>query len=115
MGTLPVLLSGKRWFMDAAFQPTTIQPANTMKILRYAVMSMIAVMLSASGGMAQTILTNSYTNSFSAGGNTNDFSNSGSVHSWLYWYGVGYGNTPVTNDVTMDAGGDPTSGSLFLD
>jgi len=61
---------------------------------------------------AQT-LTTSYTNDFDLGGNTNDFSNSGSVASWIQWYGVGGGNAHMTNDVTMDSAGQTnTSGSL---
>jgi hypothetical protein len=64
---------------------------------------------------AQTFLTDTYTNNFAVGANTEPFADSGSVASWIYWYGdVGYGNTQMTNDITMDAGGDPTSGSLLV-
>jgi hypothetical protein len=63
---------------------------------------------------AQTFLTDSYTNTFGTGGNTSPFSGSGSVASWLYWYSNPGGNKGVTNDVTMDAGNDPSSGSLLI-
>jgi len=61
---------------------------------------------------AQTIVTTSYTNTFDTGGETTFFSGSGSVASWLYWYGQITG--AMTNDPTMDAQGDTnTSGSLY--
>lgn len=70
---------------------------------------------SESQSQAQTFLTDTYTNNFAVGANTEPFADSGSVASWIYWYGdVGYGNTQMTNDITMDAGGDPTSGSLLV-
>src|SRR6202012_3530922 len=62
-------------------------------------------------GQAQTTLTNTYIQTFSTGGNTTPFAGSGSVAGWLYWYSI-YGNVDMTNDPSMDAGGDPTSGSL---
>jgi hypothetical protein len=43
---------------------------------------------------------------------TNTFDTSTSTASWIYWYGLGFGNTPMTFDPTMDALNDPNSGSL---
>lgn len=43
---------------------------------------------------------------------TNTFGDSTSVASWIYWYGLGYNNTAMTWDGTMDAGGNSGSGSL---
>jgi hypothetical protein len=64
--------------------------------------------------VAQTILTNSYTNSFPTSGNTTPFTG-GSVASWINWYGLGFNNTPMTNDPTMDAQGNTNnSGSLLV-
>jgi hypothetical protein len=65
-------------------------------------------------GQAQTFLTGSYTNSFENGGKTSPFAGSGSVYSWIYWYNVPGGNIGITNDVHMDAGNNPTSGSLYI-
>jgi len=65
-------------------------------------------------GHAQTFLTGSYTNSFDNGGNTSPFAGSGSVASWLYWYNTPGNNLPITNDVHMDAGGNSSSGSLYI-
>lgn len=63
----------------------------------------------------QVALTSSYTNSFPTGGNTAPFAGSGSVASWVYWYGLGHDNTPMTNDVTMDAQNNTNvSGSLLV-
>ena len=42
---------------------------------------------------------------------TNDFNAANSAASWIYWYGLGYNNTAMTWDSTMDAGSG--SGSLF--
>jgi hypothetical protein len=67
-----------------------------------------------STSMAQTTLTNSYTNSFPTAGNTTYFTG-GSVASWIYWYGLGFGNTAITNDPSMDAQNQTnTSGSLYV-
>jgi hypothetical protein len=91
-----------------------------MKICRnvisaLAVVAVLTFALAASRGLAQTILTNSYTNSFLTGGNTTDFYGSGSVASWIYWYGLGFNDTPMTNDPTMTASGDTnTYGSLYV-
>jgi hypothetical protein len=64
---------------------------------------------------AQTTLTNSYTNTFDTGGVKIAFAGTGSVASWVYWYGLGYNNTLMTNDPTMDAQGKTnTSGSLLV-
>ncbi len=62
----------------------------------------------------QNILTTSYTNTFDTAGAADPFSGDGSVASWIYWYGLGYSSTPMTNDPTMDAQGDPNSGSLMV-
>lgn len=61
-------------------------------------------------GTQAATLTNTYTQPFDAGGNTSPFTG-GSVAGWLNWYGL-YGNTAMTNDPSMDAANDPTSGSL---
>jgi len=67
-----------------------------------------------STSMAQTTLTNSYTNSFPTAGNTTFFT-AGSVASWIYWYGLNFNNTPITNDPTMDAQNQTnTSGSMYI-
>jgi len=55
-----------------------------------------------------------YLNSFEVGGNTNDFTGTGSVASWIYWYDL-YDNVSITNDIHMDVNGDTNSGSLRLD
>lgn len=73
----------------------------------------MAAALAAGSVRAQTILTNGYTNTFPNGGATSDFTG-GSVASWLYWYGLSYGNTAMSGDPTNDAAGDATSGSLYL-
>ena len=83
-----------------------------MKIYKYIWTAILAAALATSAGMAQTVLTNSYTNSFPNGGNTGLFSG-GSVASWIEWYGLSFGNTAMQGDAAKDAGGDPTSGSLF--
>ena len=43
---------------------------------------------------------------------TNTFDTMNSTASWIYWYGLGYNNTAMTWDPTMDAQGNPNSGSL---
>ncbi len=63
-----------------------------MKIKRYLATGILAAALASGSGMAQTVLTNSYTNSFANGGATSPFSGSGSVASWIYWYGLSFGN-----------------------
>jgi hypothetical protein len=69
---------------------------------------------SAAQSQAQTFITESYTNTFDVGANAEPFAGSGSVASWIYWFNTPGGNTPMTNDVTMDAGNDPSSGSLLV-
>src|SRR5262245_22594839 len=71
-----------------------------------------AAVLAATSGRAQTFLTDTYTNNFDTGGNTQPFASSGSVASWIYWYNSPGGNTAMTNDVTMDANNNASSGSL---
>lgn len=43
---------------------------------------------------------------------TNSFDDATSTASWIYWYGLGFNNTAMTWDGTMDAQGNPNSGSL---
>jgi hypothetical protein len=62
---------------------------------------------------AQFPINASYVNNFDVGDNTEPFSGSGSVASWIYWYSVPGGNTPMTNDVTTpDPNGGASAGSL---
>jgi hypothetical protein len=78
----------------------------------FAVLLALPALLTAA--RAQTQLTGSYTNSFPTADNTSQFTG-GSVASWIYWYGLGYSNTKMTNDPTMDAAGQTnTSGSLMV-
>src|SRR5262245_47620297 len=43
---------------------------------------------------------------------TNTFDAPSSTASWIYWYGLGFNNTAMTFDPTMDANSDANSGSL---
>jgi hypothetical protein len=43
---------------------------------------------------------------------TNSFDTSSSTASWIYWYGLGFNNTPMMWDSTMDAQSNANSGSL---
>ncbi len=71
------------------------------------------VLLGLTTGQAQTFITDSYTNSFDLGGNTADFSGSGSVASWIRWYDYG-GN--ITCKYGLDANNQTaTSGCLQID
>lgn len=45
---------------------------------------------------------------------TNTFNDITSVKSWIYWYGLGYNNTAMTWDGTMDAATNSSSGSLMV-
>ena len=45
---------------------------------------------------------------------TNSFDTSGSVASWIYWYGVNPGNSSMVWDSTMDAQTNANSGSLLF-
>ena len=45
---------------------------------------------------------------------TNRFDTASDAASWIYWYGLGNNNTPMTWDGTMDANNDPNSGSLLV-
>jgi hypothetical protein len=45
---------------------------------------------------------------------TNTFDDAASVASWIYWYGLGFNNTQMTWDGTMDAEGNTNSGSLMV-
>ena len=46
---------------------------------------------------------------------TNNFDNSSSTASWIYWYGVNPGNSAMVWDSTMDADNNPNSGSLLYE
>ena len=81
------------------------------RLFAVAIIASLALLLGASS-QAQP-LTTSYTNTFDAGGNTTPFTG-GSVASWVYWYGVVGNNAKMTNDPSMDAQGDPNSGSLLV-
>ena len=80
-----------------------------LKLRPVLVLAALATACLVSKSQAATI-TNTYTQPFDAAGNTTPFTG-GSVAGWLNWYGL-YGNTAMTNDPAMDAGNDPTSGSL---
>src|SRR5947209_20539606 len=43
---------------------------------------------------------------------TNSFDDATSVGSWIYWYGLGFSNTKMTWDPTMDAESNANSGAL---
>lgn len=43
---------------------------------------------------------------------TNSFDDATSVASWIYWYGLGFNNTKMTWDPTMDAQSNANSGAL---
>src|SRR3989442_2226212 len=49
--------------------------------------------------------TSNYTNSFDAANST---------ASWIYWYGLAYGNTPMTWDSAVDAGSGSGSLQVYL-
>jgi hypothetical protein len=84
-------------------------------ISKLSIVAGLALALAASRGLAQTILTTSYTNMFDTDGNTTYFAGSGSVASWLYWWGLIGGNAGVTNDPSMNVTGDTNNyGSLYL-
>ena len=55
---------------------------------------------------AQAQESESYTNSFDGGTST---------ASWIYWYGLGYNNTPVAYDPAKDAATNGASGSLRIE
>jgi hypothetical protein len=70
-------------------------------------------LLAGSAGTAQAQITNTYIQTFDSGGNTTPFAGTGSVAGWFYWYNF-FGNVSMTNDPTMDADGNPASGSLMV-
>src|SRR6476660_7980774 len=43
---------------------------------------------------------------------TNSFDAPSSTASWIFWYGLGFNNTAMTYDPTMDAQSNANSGSL---
>ncbi len=90
---------------------------NLKKMKQYAGLALAAFSIgSVASSQAATFLTTSYTNNFDLGGNTADFNNSGSVKSWIYWYSVPGGNTPMYCHYGLDATGKTnTSGCLEMD
>jgi hypothetical protein len=82
--------------------------------LRLAALTGLALAASIGMGHAQTFTQGeTYTQPFDVGTNTANFSGSGSVASWIYWFNIPGGNLAMTNDVSMDAGNSATSGSLI--
>jgi len=88
---------------------------KTTNPIRLCIALATAALLGAATTSEAQFLSDTYTNTFDAGGNTTPFAGSGSVASWIYWYNTPGGNTPITNDVAMDANGNPNSGSLQVD
>ncbi len=82
-----------------------------IKTFTFAFLAALSVAGTAQIAKSQTTLTGTYTQTFATGGITTNFAGTGSVAGWEYWYGL-FGNTMMTNDVSMDVGGDPASGSL---
>jgi hypothetical protein len=76
--------------------------------------ALVGLALAASIGIsrAQFSQGETYTNNFDIGANTTNFSGSGSVASWIYWYNTPGGNLGMTNDISLDQQGLSTSGSL---
>src|SRR5579859_727499 len=72
-----------------------------------------AVAVFLAGSSKAQVLTTTYANTFELAGNSVPFTG-GSVGSWVYWYGLNYNNTLMTNDPSMDAQGNPNSGSLMV-
>jgi hypothetical protein len=84
------------------------------RLIKNAAIALVGLALIHSTGMAQTILTTSYTNMFPTAGNTTDFTG-GSVASWIDWYGLIGGNAAMTNDPTMTPSGNTNEfGSLYI-
>src|ERR1051326_2842571 len=84
------------------------RPMNMRQIPQYFIglLGTAAVLTLQSVGFAQgTAPSSDYTNSFDIDTSTK---------SWIYWYGLGYNNTAMTWDSTMDAKNDPNSGSLMV-
>jgi hypothetical protein len=81
--------------------------------LRRTVLTGLALAASIAVSHAQ-VLTTTYTNDFDTGGSTTNFEGSGSVSSWIYWYGAGYNNTQMSNDVSLDVNNNTNSGSLLV-
>jgi hypothetical protein len=85
------------------------------RIAKYCGLAAAALLLACATSPSRAgMQTTTYINTFDVGANTADFSGSGSVASWIYWYGSGYNNTPMTNHVSADAGNSATSGSLVM-
>jgi hypothetical protein len=85
-----------------------------MRTFLTAVVAALALAASIGPGLAQTFVEGgTYTQPFDVGTNTTNFSGSGSVASWIYWFNIPGNNLAMTNDVSLDAGNSPTSGSLI--
>jgi hypothetical protein len=80
--------------------------------LRLAALTGLALAASIGIGRAQFVQGQTYTNNFDIGANTGNFSGSGSVASWIYWYNTPGGNLAMTNDISLDQQGLSTSGCL---
>jgi hypothetical protein len=85
--------------------------------LRLAALTGLALAASVGTGQAAGIPPfvqgSTYTQNFDIGTNTANFSGSGSVASWIYWFNTPGGNLAMTNDVGLDAFGNTNSGSLI--
>ncbi len=91
----------------------TIMKEITRKLCPFLFTAALVMAGSAPRLQAQTTLTGTYLQTFAIGSNTNAFAGSGSVAGWLYWYGL-LGNVAMTNDPTMDASSNASSGSLMV-
>lgn len=84
---------------------------NPKTFLKAALLSVLGLALAGAvtRTQAQTIITNTYIDSFDNNGNTDLYTSW-----WNYWYNFPGNNLAVTNDPSMDAGGDPNSGSMMV-
>jgi hypothetical protein len=80
--------------------------------LRLAALIGLALAASIGTSHAQFTQGETYTNNFDIGANTTNFSGSGSVASWIYWFNTPGGNLGMTNDISLDQQNLSTSGSL---
>lgn len=99
--------------------PYQNHPTKSMKLTKMKTLGLslaaAASLLGTVSSQAQTFLTDSYTNKFDLGTNTADFTG-GSAASWIYWYNVPGGNTPITVKYGIDANNQTnTSGCLEID
>jgi len=81
--------------------------------LKYLGLAAVALLLASATSPSQAqFLTGSQTNSFPNLGNTSNFT----MPSWIYWYNIPGGNTPMTCNVSLSADNDvATSGCLEVD